>query len=136
MIDLSDPLSKAAALTGKAATLVCRATGAPRVTFSWSKNGSVLPQNTTDKYTMLSKQWNFINYQSTLIIHNVVMQDYESYGCTARNPVGFSTHTVRLQAVSAPDPPFRLEMVNATHDSITLAWRPGFDGGKLTNSYV
>lgn len=28
-----------------------------------------------------------------------------------------------------PDPPDGLEFVNATHDSITLKWNAGFDGG-------
>ena len=28
-----------------------------------------------------------------------------------------------------PDPPFDVTFVNHTHNSITLSWKPGFDGG-------
>jgi len=28
-----------------------------------------------------------------------------------------------------PDSPYDLRFVNATHDSVTLSWKPGFDGG-------
>ena len=28
-----------------------------------------------------------------------------------------------------PDPPFDVTFVNHTHSSITLSWKPGFDGG-------
>lgn len=129
IVDLSEPLTKAASQIGNMARLICKASGAPSVTFSWSKGGVVLPQNTTDKYVMLYKQSNIIHHTSTLLIHNVAPSDYDTYGCTARNVIGFSTHSVKLQSVSAPDPPFQLKTVNVTHDSITLSWEPGFDGG-------
>lgn len=74
-------------------------------------------------------QVTIIKYMSTLLINNLVAQDYGVYGCTARNALGFSTTAVKLQSVSAPDPPNKLTMVNATHDSITFVWNPGFDGG-------
>ena len=28
-----------------------------------------------------------------------------------------------------PDPPYDLQFVNATHNSITIRWKPGFNGG-------
>jgi len=122
-------LTKAAAQVGHTAKLICKANGAPEVKFSWSKRGVVLPQNTTDKYQVLYRQSNVIEHMSTLIVQNVGLGDYDTYGCTARNAIGFSTHTVKLQSVTAPDPPFHVETVNVTHDSITIAWKPGFDGG-------
>ena len=129
VIDLSEPLTKAAAQIGRTARLTCKADGAPRVNFSWSKNAVVLRPNETDKYVMLSQQSNVIEHTSTLLVQNVANGDYGAYGCTARNTIGFSTHTVKLQPLSAPDPPFQLKTVNATHDSITISWKPGFDGG-------
>lgn len=84
---------------------------------------------------MLYKQSNVIEHTSTLLIENVGISDYETYGCTARNVMGFSTHLVKLQTVSAPDPPFHLETVNMTHDSITISWKPGFDGGQLQEKF-
>jgi hypothetical protein len=106
--------------------LICKANGAPKVSFSWSKRGVVLPNVTSSgagKYTMTFKQTSPIEYVSTLLVQNVVNGDYDSYGCTARNPLGFSTHVVKLQTVSAPDPPYQLAMVNATHDTITICWK-------------
>ncbi len=85
---------------------------------------------------MLYEELDVIHYMSTLLIHNVGPQDYEEYGCTARNSMGFSTNVVKLLMVSPPDPPYRLETVNATHDSITLLWKPGFDGGEFYQNYV
>lgn len=32
-------------------------------------------------------------------------------------------------SLGKPDPPYDIKFVNATHDSITLTWQPGFDGG-------
>lgn len=47
----------------------------------------------------------------------------------ARNELGFATSSPRLEVSSAPDPPSLLTAVNVTHDSVTLVWTPGFDGG-------
>uniref|UniRef100_A0A182TBV0 Fibronectin type-III domain-containing protein n=1 Tax=Anopheles maculatus TaxID=74869 RepID=A0A182TBV0_9DIPT len=40
---------------------------------------------------------------------------------------------VRLDVTSPPDPPVSLNVLNVTHDSVTLAWTPGFDGGMKAN---
>lgn len=55
--------------------------------------------------------------------------DYGSYECVARNELGFSTVSPRLEVTSAPDVPTLLTVLNVTHDSVTLQWTPGFDGG-------
>lgn len=55
--------------------------------------------------------------------------DYGNYECVARNDLGFSTITVKLDITSVPDTPALLNVVNVTHDSVVLTWRPGFDGG-------
>lgn len=130
IINKSEAFSKAAAQIGNDAKLVCIASGAPKVSFSWSKGGVKLPQNTTEKYTMYYEHWDVIHYKSTLRIHNVAHQDYEKYGCKADNSIGSSAHLITLQNVSQPDPPSDFEAVNATHNSITLTWKPGFNGGK------
>lgn len=31
--------------------------------------------------------------------------------------------------VGKPDSPYNLRVLNATHDSVTLTWQPGFSGG-------
>lgn len=45
--------------------------------------------------------------------------------------MGFSTNSPRLEITSVPDIPSLLNIVNVTHDSITLSWEPGFNGGML-----
>lgn len=124
-------MTKAAARIGNTAKLICKASGAPNVTFSWSKNGTVLPRSSPEKYKMETKLTKHIHYTAILSIYNVVMQDYGLYGCTARNALDYAKTLVKLQKVSEPDPPIALIAVNATHDSITLSWTPGFDGGRL-----
>lgn len=47
----------------------------------------------------------------------------------ARNELGFSTISPRLEVTSAPDTPTLLTILNVTHDTVTLGWTPGFDGG-------
>lgn len=47
----------------------------------------------------------------------------------ARNMLGFATQTVRLSVTTVPDPPTDLAVYNVSHDSLTLGWKPGFDGG-------
>ncbi|XP_065200592.1 nephrin-like isoform X2 [Planococcus citri] len=134
-VDSSEPLSKAAAKKGNTAKLICKASGAPAVTFSWSRNGTVLPKSQTEKFKIETKASNHIHFSSTLYIQNVVDQDYGIYGCTARNELDFDKTTVELQRPSGPDPVATLIAVNATHDSITLSWTPGFDGGE-TNTFL
>jgi len=52
----------------------------------------------------------------------------------ARNDLGEAVETVRLEITSPPDPPLSLNILNVTHDTVTVAWIPGFDGG-LKASY-
>lgn len=47
----------------------------------------------------------------------------------ASNDNGTDTFTIKVDGTSIPDPPYDVKFVNSTHDSITISWRPGFDGG-------
>ena len=42
--------------------------------------------------------------------------------------LGFDSNCVFF-ITAKPDMPYNLQLVNATHDSITVSWTPGFDGG-------
>lgn len=75
-----------------------------------------------------------MTYESVLLVRNVELSDYGRYECVARNELGFATSSVRLSVTSSPDPPSGLTILNVTHDSLTLSWTPGFDGG-LPASY-
>lgn len=55
--------------------------------------------------------------------------DYGSYECVARNEMGFSTISPRLEGTSTPDTPTLLIVLNVTHNSVNLSWTQGFNGG-------
>lgn len=48
--------------------------------------------------------------------------------------MGQITDVVHLDVTSPPDKPTDLQVSNVTHDSVTLIWKKGFDGG-LPTSY-
>ena len=49
-MDKDPTIAKAASDKGKSATLTCRATGAPNITFLWSRLGTVLSATDEEKY--------------------------------------------------------------------------------------
>lgn len=75
-----------------------------------------------------------LTYESTLIVDKVAPADYGAYECVARNELGEAVETVRLEITSQPETPVVLNILNVTHDTVTVAWTPGFDGG-LKASY-
>uniref|UniRef100_A0A8C3HXC8 NPHS1 adhesion molecule, nephrin n=1 Tax=Chrysemys picta bellii TaxID=8478 RepID=A0A8C3HXC8_CHRPI len=110
------------------ATLLCRAQGVPSVQFSWAKNGVALhPDN--PRYT--ERTWHEGAWHgSTLTIANVsAMHDYATFTCRASNALGTDKLDIQLLSTSPPDPPTGLKVVSVTHNSATLEWIPGFDGG-------
>lgn len=70
-----------------------------------------------------------VHYESVLLIRNIEVSNYGRYECIARNMLGFATQTIRLSITSVPDTPSNLAVYNVSHDSLTLGWEPGFDGG-------
>lgn len=70
-----------------------------------------------------------VHYESIVLIRNIEQSDYGRYECIARNVLGFAQNTVKLALTNAPDPPSNLQVYNTSHDSLTLGWEPGFDGG-------
>ncbi|KAM9114213.1 nephrin isoform 2-T2 [Pangshura tecta] len=109
-------------------TLQCRAQGVPSVKFSWEKNGAALhPDN--PRYT--ERTWHEgAWHSSTLTIANVsAMHDYATFTCRASNALGTDKLDIQLLSTSPPEPPTGLKVVSVTHNSATLEWIPGFDGG-------
>lgn len=127
-MDDSPQLLKAAGDEGETARLVCRAQGAPNITFSWSREGNPITPS-TPKYSLNTRQLDLMTWESTLDIGAVVSRDYGAYDCVARNEMGTNVARVSLSGTSRPDTPIALHVLNATHDAVQLAWVPGFDGG-------
>ena len=124
-------LSKSASDLGETAKLTCESRAVPNVTFAWKRPGSsasgVLENST--KFEVVNVAIDLLNYRSELRIKNVTHKDYGTYECIARNSEGISRTRVILDVKSRPDPPSDLHVVNVTHNSVHLAWNPGFHGG-------
>lgn len=50
--------------------------------------------------------------------------------------MGYSTDDINLDVTSPPDKPSDLEVYNVTHDTVTVIWKRGFDGGLPTSHQV
>lgn len=133
-IDKSPTLLRAASGTGERGRLPCRAQAAPKPSFRWMQSGKELNINRTYKYEVEEKKIDSLTYESILIIEKVAPADYGAYECVARNELGETKENVRLEITSPPETPLSLNILNVTHDSVTVAWTPGFDGG-LKASY-
>ncbi|VEN63224.1 unnamed protein product [Callosobruchus maculatus] len=128
-IDEGPQYMKFASDAGNTGKLVCRSQASPLARYTWARNGTPITSNTTGKYYSTYRQVSQLVSESTLYITHVTSADYGSYECVARNELGFSTISPRLEITSAPDAPAQLNVVNVTHDAVTLMWVPGFDGG-------
>lgn len=126
-MDHSAQLSKSAGDEGQQAKLICRAQGAPNISFEWSREGT--PLTASDKYAFTTRQLDIVTWESVLEIAGIRSADYGLYDCVARNEMGTNKFQVTLSGISRPDPPLALHVVNVSHDSVDLAWKPGFNGG-------
>ncbi|XP_076367048.1 nephrin-like isoform X3 [Tachypleus tridentatus] len=107
---------------GDIAHFQCEATGNPlrKDTIRWNRPGFE-----TRRMQVISEKG-----RSFLTVSNVSKEDAGEFECVSYNGIGEeSTARVLLVVKCPPDPPSSLSVVNVTHDSVLLAWRPGFDGG-------
>ncbi|KAM9782500.1 nephrin [Neosynchiropus ocellatus] len=110
------------------AEVACRAEGIPRVEFSWRKNGVPMDFVHPRYEERTLREGSF--YTSTVQVVNVsALLDYAVFTCVARNFLGEDQLDIQLVSPSHPDPPSMFQLVTSTHDSVTLEWTPGFDGG-------
>ncbi|OXU27526.1 hypothetical protein TSAR_002284, partial [Trichomalopsis sarcophagae] len=122
----NSPLTKKAAVNnGANAQLYCKAKGSPLPHFTWVFNGKTILPNLSELYS-----------QSVLTVYHVGQSDYGKYECQAHNSVGHASESIALDVTSPPDEPSDLEAVNVTHDSVTLVWKRGFDGGLPTSHQI
>ncbi|GBP60622.1 Nephrin [Eumeta japonica] len=125
--------AKFASNVGQDGRLTCKCKSVPAPNFAWYKNSIKLPVNTSSKYYAEYHKIDPITYTSTLIVKEVATNDYGPYKCEARNDLGFADTTLNLDITSAPDQVTTLSVSNVTHNSVTLQWIPGFDGGMPTS---
>ncbi|XP_058810158.1 nephrin isoform X2 [Phymastichus coffea] len=128
---------KAAVNSGASAQLYCKARGSPLPQFTWVFNGKPILSNMTDyKYKLTYMNLSELYSQSILTVQHVSQSDYGKYECQAHNNMGHATELIGLDVTSPPDEPTDLEVVNVTHDSVTLTWKRGFDGGLPTSHQI
>ncbi|XP_075268728.1 LOW QUALITY PROTEIN: nephrin [Opisthocomus hoazin] len=58
-----------------------------------------------------------------------------TFVCVAQNALGTVRRRLQLRLADRPDPPQALRLAGVTPTSLSLAWRPGFDGG-LPQSFL
>lgn len=132
IIDRSPLLTKSAVESGETGRLLCRAAGAPNVSFVWSREGQTLrtEESKRSKYLVEETvQLDLTTFQSALIINRVTSGDYGAYKCVARNDMGFESAAINFTRTSRPDTPISFKVLNVSWNSVTLKWVPGFDGG-------
>ncbi|XP_056300685.1 nephrin [Pseudoliparis swirei] len=110
------------------AELACRAQGIPRVDFSWEKKGLRMDFANPRYEEQTVREGSF--HTSTIRVVNVTAAlDYAIFSCTARNSLGEDTLDIQLVSTNHPDPPSLFRQLAVSHDSVTLEWVPGFNGG-------
>uniref|UniRef100_UPI003AAB75BB nephrin n=1 Tax=Centroberyx gerrardi TaxID=166262 RepID=UPI003AAB75BB len=110
------------------AEVVCQAEGVPRVDFYWAKNG--MPMDFANpRYEERTVREGSFHTSTVLVVNVSAALDYAVFTCTACNSLGEDTLDIQLVSTNCPDPPSSFRQVSVTHDSVTLEWIPGFDGG-------
>ncbi|XP_012277554.1 nephrin isoform X2 [Orussus abietinus] len=128
---------KAAANRGANVQLHCKAQGSPLPRFTWLFEGRIISPNTSaHKYDIVQNEITKLFSETTLTINKVTSNDYGKYVCKAENTMGHAEDEVQLDVTSPPDKPTDLEVYNVTHDSVTLVWKRGFDGGLPTSHQI
>ncbi|KAH9491414.1 hypothetical protein Btru_031278 [Bulinus truncatus] len=127
VIDKSPEISRSAGEKGSTVSLKCVAQGVPKVVFTWTRNNNPLHSN--NKYKIETINTTVMQFESTLLVRDLDREDYGAYVCTATNSKGSDSHSITLTGTSKPYPPYNIEFNNATSNSITISWKPGFNGG-------
>jgi echinoid protein len=117
------------------ARVVCQVRAFPRPDFEWSFNGNKLHTAMGDHYDVNATVLAEDVFRSVLLVSNIRDVDYGEYKCSARNSMGRLHTPIRLQPKGPPERPKALSSVSTTHNTVTLQWEPGFDGGLQDTKY-
>uniref|UniRef100_A0A3Q0SLS6 NPHS1 adhesion molecule, nephrin n=1 Tax=Amphilophus citrinellus TaxID=61819 RepID=A0A3Q0SLS6_AMPCI len=110
------------------AEIMCQAEGIPRVDFSWEKNG-LLMDFANPRYEEVTVREGAFHTSTVRVVNVSALLDYAVFSCTARNSLGEDKLDIQLVSTNHPDPPSSFRQVSVGHDSVTLEWIPGFNGG-------
>ncbi|XP_022238998.1 nephrin-like [Limulus polyphemus] len=127
----SPPLLKSASENGETAKIICQAEGAPNITFTWSHEGTTVSNDVKpEKYDTETSMLGLTTWEGVIYVKDVISLDYGLYECVAKNELGFDSVKINLDTIGHPDSPAAVKILNVTHNSATLSWIPGFDGGR------
>uniref|UniRef100_A0A673A9G8 NPHS1 adhesion molecule, nephrin n=1 Tax=Sphaeramia orbicularis TaxID=375764 RepID=A0A673A9G8_9TELE len=110
------------------AELICQAEGIPRVHFSWEKNGALM-DFANPRYEQRTMREGSFHTSTVQVVNVSALLDYAVFTCTAHNSLGEDKLDIQLVSTNHPDPPSSFRQVSVSHNSVTLEWIPGFDGG-------
>uniref|UniRef100_A0A672MEJ0 Nephrin-like n=1 Tax=Sinocyclocheilus grahami TaxID=75366 RepID=A0A672MEJ0_SINGR len=116
------------------ANVVCQARGVPRVHFTWAKKGFPLDLG-NPRYEEKTEVTATVHTSILTVINVSAALDYAIFTCTAHNSMGVDSLDIQLLSTNHPDPPSDLKLLRVDHNSVTLEWMPGFDGG-LTQNFL
>ncbi|CAF0978283.1 unnamed protein product [Rotaria sordida] len=103
--------------------LQCEIDSYPESIIIWNFNNSVIFNS--NKYSLIQNKT--ISY---LIIQQIQSNtDYGLYSCNASNKLGYNSTTIQLRSKDVPESPTDLNITDITYSTISLKWKPGFDGG-------
>uniref|UniRef100_A0A673K3W2 Nephrin-like n=1 Tax=Sinocyclocheilus rhinocerous TaxID=307959 RepID=A0A673K3W2_9TELE len=117
------------------ANVVCQARGVPRVHFTWAKKGFPLDLG-NPRYEEKTEVTGTVHTSILTVINVSAALDYAIFTCTAHNSMGVDSLDIQLLSTNHPDPPSDLKLLRVDHNSVTLEWMPGFDGGLTQNFRV
>ncbi|VDP90993.1 unnamed protein product [Echinostoma caproni] len=124
--------TKAAGDQGSQVTLTCFIRTEPGPKVGWLKDGQIiqLPEGQPHpKYQVGLIHVRPGLYRATLVLNNVQKTDFGKYQCQAVNLQGEATLDIQMSGTSTPDVPLNLRLLNATMNTLRVAWTQGFDGG-------
>lgn len=131
-ITFKDNVAKrAAADIGTTAYIKCKATAVPFAYFKWIIEGNKRPINdNSTKYSFYDRQLDYTTFESNLYIQNVDESDYKKkIICIVANQMGEDKVDISLGPLTFPDIPDDVNLIDVTNDTLSIGWKPGFDGG-------
>ncbi|XP_062395791.1 nephrin-like [Sardina pilchardus] len=108
--------------------IACQAEGMPKVHFNWAKNGRAMDFS-NPRYMEHTVRVGAVHTNSLSIENVSATEDYAIFTCTASNSLGEDSMDIQLLSTNHPEPPSDLRLLHVSNNSVTLEWKPGFDGG-------
>ncbi|CAF2872012.1 unnamed protein product [Rotaria sp. Silwood2] len=101
----------------------CEIDSYPESIIIWTFNNSVIFNS--NKYSIIQNK--SVSY---LMIQEILSDiDYGLYSCNASNKLGYNSTTIQLRSKGIPESPTDFNITDINYSTISLEWKPGFDGG-------